>query len=227
MTLTDEEIVAVDGEESVAPRFWYDAQPPASRQLAVTVAARGLVARGWAIADPTATRLDDLALEPVGPLLAVLGLRRPASFIVLAEQRLETETRARVYYLHDEDDMALEEAVNSGGLHRFSTLPTRAAVSELAAWCDPFDTPPPPRAWELSLGSTSTLESAAATELADTRIVTAVAVVAGDHEPPIERYLSVYVGPDRLSVGGLEDGVLRLRDVGRRYLVDRLQTMLQ
>ena len=34
VTLTDDELAAVDGEAGVAPRYWYQAQSPADRELA-------------------------------------------------------------------------------------------------------------------------------------------------------------------------------------------------
>lgn len=224
VTLTDEEIVAVDGTESVAPRFWYDAQPPAAREVAVAVASRGLVARGWAAANPMAESVADLGLEAAGPLLAVLGLRRTARLIVLAEQKLESETRARVYYLLAAG-MALEEAVNSGGLHRFTTMSASSAIAGLAAWCDPFEAPRPLTPRDLRMDAATDLAALGAGELGDTRVVTVVAAVSGQRE--VERYLTVLCAPDRLVLADRDGTQLRLRDVDRPDLAERLAMMVE
>lgn len=226
VTLTDEEIVAVDGLESVAPRLWYDAQPEASRAIAVEVAARGLAARGWATADPTASSVADLGLEAVGPLRAVLGLRRPVRFVVLAEQRTAVDARARVYYLRA-DEMALEEAINAGGLHRFSTMSASHALAALAAWCDPLDTPSPLHPKEFEVDSEQALQEAATTCLGASMIVTLVGCFSSDARGErVDRYLSVFAADDRLTIGGREDAKLRLRDSGRQALLRRLQAMV-
>lgn len=227
LTLTDEEIVAVDhSTQSVVPLYWYSQQTPADKRLALAVASRGLVARGWAQGDPTATSTTDLALVPADPLAALLDLRKTARLIVLAEQKSTLETRARAYYLQT-GDSALEEAVNSGGLHRFSTLPQVAAISDLALWCDPYLSPTPDNPWSTRVDSPDDLESVASSRLGDTRIVTVVAAVAPATTVPSRRYLTVYVGDGRLSVCGLEQGDGWIRDVSHRELVERLTAMVQ
>ncbi len=224
VTLTDEEIVALEGTDSVAPRFWYDAQPPSARETAVAVAARGLVARGWAVADATATSIGELELEPVGALLAVLALRRTAQWIVLGEQKLESETRARVYYLQL-DGTALEEAVNSGGLHRFTAMARATAVTELAAWCDPFETPAPRQPREQAVGAQEIADVVGA--LGEPRVVTVVAAVSARGGHNVKRYLSVYAGAERLVVAAHEGSGVRMCDVGRPELVERLVGMVE
>lgn len=227
LTLTDEEIVAADhSTQSVVPLYWYSHQTPADKRLALAVASRGLVARGWAEADRTATSAKDLALVPAEPLTALLDLRKAARLIVLAEQKSDVETRARAYYLQS-GGAALEEAVNSGGLHRFSTLPQVAAISDLALWCDPYLSPTPDSPWSMRVDSPDELASVATTQLSDTRIVTLIAAVAPASEPASKRYLTVYVGDGRLTVCGLEQGAGWLRDVGHQELVERLTAMVQ
>jgi hypothetical protein len=227
ITLTDEEIVAVDlNTQSVVPLYWYSAQSPKDQRLARAVASRGLVARGWADADSMTTSVDNLALTPTEPLLAVLELRRQSTLIVLAEQKSTVETRARAYYLQG-DGTALEEAVNSGGLHRFSTLPETAAIEELALWCDPAVSDEPDKPWATPVADQMELEAVVAASLLDTRVVTILAAVSASAEPPIERYLTVYVSDDRLSVCGLESDELWARDVSHQGLTDRIAAMIQ
>jgi hypothetical protein len=146
--------------------------------------------------------------------------------VVLAEQKLESETRARVYYLLAAG-MALEEAVNSGGLHRFTTLPAPTALSALAAWCDPFETPRPALSRNLTIESGTDLSALGSGELADTRVVTVVAAVSGRSDNPVRRYLTVYAGPERLAMASQEGSRLRLRDVDRPDLRERLAMMVE
>ncbi len=227
ITLTDEEIVAVDlSTQSVVPLYWYSVQTPQDQRLARAVASRGLVARGWADADSMATSVDDLALTPTEPLLAVLELRRQSALIVLAEQKSAAETRARAYYLQG-DGTALEEAVNSGGLHRFSTLSETAAIEELALWCDPAVCDEPVEPWSTRVADHTELEAVVGANLLDTRVVTVIAAVSASAEPPIERYLTVYVSDDRLSVCGLESDELWVRDVSHQGLTSRIAAMIQ
>lgn len=227
LTLTDEEIVATDrSTQSVVPLYWYSAQSPADKRLALAVASRGLVARGWATADRTATLSQDLGLVPAGPLTALLDLRKTARLIVLAEQKSDVETRARAYYLQP-GDTALEEAVNSGGLHRFSTMPETAAVSDLALWCDPVLSPAPENPQSTCVRDNDELQSAVSTHLAETRLVTVVAVTAAAGELPRHRYLTVYVGDGQLSVSSVEEGEIWIRDVGHQELLGRLTGMVE
>jgi hypothetical protein len=248
VTLTDEEIVAVDGRRSVAPRFWYDAQPPAAREVAVTAAARGLVARGWAMGSQSATEVESLALEATGPLRTVLGLRRAADRIVLAEQRLDDEARARVYYLLGDsarlgepgtppaEPMALEEAVNSGGLHRFSMLTRSAAVEALAAWCTVgSDLTRADRTAQaeaaagpgLVVERSADVETAVRAVVGVPRVVTVVATVARALEPPDERYLSVYVGDDGVATADRDGRGARLTSLSNDDLRVRIAEMMQ
>lgn len=227
ITLTDEEIVAVDrSTQSVVPLYWYSVQSPKDQQLARAVASRGLVARGWADADSRATSVDDLALTPTEPLLAVLELRRQSSLIVRAEQKSAVETRARAYYLQG-DGTALEEAVNSGGLHRFSALPGTAAAEELALWCDPALSDEPVKPWSTQVADSAELEAVVGASLLGTRVVTVIAAVSASAKPPIERYLTVYVGHGRLTVSGVESDELWVRDVSHQGLTDRIAAMMR
>lgn len=220
ITLTDEEIVAVDGEESVAPRYWWTTLSATDRTLAVAVAARGLAARGWASGDEAATEVETLDLRPAGPLAAVLGLRRSARRVLLAEQKSRHETRARVYYVHSEGRV-LEEAVNSAGLHRFSTLPVETAVADLASWCDPLRLPAPERRWRLNVDDQTDAESAAAAHLVDVRLASVlVSVGADDGTPAGRRRASVYVEPERLLVCHGAGRSTALESVGHDDLVD-------
>ena len=134
---TDEELTALDGaREPVAARPWWESRPAAEQVTAVTVALRGLVARGLVI------RLDEhqdgqerLVLSLPDEVAAVLEMRRRAAAIVLAERRTAAGKHFRYLYLHG--DAALQESVNPGGLHTFTVLAGQASAADLACWCDP------------------------------------------------------------------------------------------
>jgi len=225
VTLTDEELAAVDGEESVAPRYWYAARSPDDRELARTVASRGLAARGWAVADPDATSVSDLDLHPTGPLLAVLSLRRSVHRIVLAEQKDAAGARSRVYYL-PEGPTALEEAVNTGGLHRFSTLPAPDVANEITRWCDPETTADPDEPWQQTLHDQAAVDAVVAERLSGSRLVSVVVVVDRRTGEPQERRLSVYVEPGRACMTFASGDGVMLKDVGHHELRAQLSAVI-
>lgn len=225
ITLTDEELAAVDGEDSVAPRYWYAAQSPVDRDLARAVASRGLAARGWATADPAATDVGDLDLQPTGPLLAVLSLRRNVRRIVVCEQKDAAGARSRVYYLPD-GSTALEEAVNTGGLHRFSTLPVFDVATELARWSDPQQTPEPAEPWEQTLRSDAEVEAVAAERLSGSRLASVIVLVDRRAGVPRESRVSVYVEPGRACMTFVTGKTVTLKDVGHGELRRQLSTII-
>jgi len=134
---TDEELVALDGlgEEQVAPALWLDTQPADRRELAATVAMRGLIARGLVAAIDDHQEADRVVLSMPDEVMATLAMRRSASSILIAEQQTDSGKRARVVYVHG-DLGVLEEDVNPGGLHTLSVCPLAMALDRLAEWCD-------------------------------------------------------------------------------------------
>ncbi len=227
IALTDEEITALDGPETdqVAPRPWYDEQDEQTREAACVVALRGLAARGIALPSQVDSN-GDVTMSLPDDVHAALAMRRAASVIVVAHQRLETGMQARVLYGQGRR-LVLEEHVSGGGLHTFSVAPLDDVVGGLVALVDPEgragDADGPRR--------TLTLREVAAGqdglgELGDTRCVTVLGkVVLGQDGQPVEERVSVYALADRvevadprerdaqtiLEVGAVSETTLRLR----------------
>ncbi len=232
IALTDEELTALDGPETdqVAPRPWYDEQDVQTRHTACVVALRGLAARGIAL--PSQVAADGgVTLALPDDVHAALAMRRAASVIVVAHQRVETGMQARVLYGQGQR-LVLEEHVSGGGLHRFSVAPLDEAAADLAVLVDPEgragDADGPRR--------TLTLSQVAAGqeglgELGDTRCVTVLGkVVLGEHGEPVEERVSVYALADRVEVADPRERdaqtILEVGVVSRTTLRARLRALL-
>jgi hypothetical protein len=232
IALTDEELTVLDGPQTdqVAPRPWYEQQDEQTRQVACVVALRGLAARGIALPSQVA-RNGDVTVALPDDVHAALAMRRAASVIVVAHQRVETGMQARVLYGQG-PRLVLEEHVSGGGLHTFSVVPLGDAVDDLVTLVDPQgaagEADAPRRALTLS-------ELAAGQdglgELGDTRCVTVLGRVAlGRQGEPVEQRVSVYALADRVEVADPRqlDGstILELGEVSRATLRSRLRALL-
>jgi hypothetical protein len=233
IALTDEEVTALDGPEGeqVAPRPWYDEQDEQTRQAACVVALRGLAARGIALPSQVAED-GEVTIALPDDVHAALAMRRAASVIVVAHQRVETGMQARVLYGQG-PRVALEEHVSGGGLHTFSVAPLPDAVGDLQALVDPQgaagDSDGPRRTLTRS-------EVAAGQdglgELGDSRCVTVLGkVVLGPGGEPVEQRVSVYALPDRVELADPRerDGqtVLEVGTVSKATLRARLEALLR
>ena len=131
LTLTDEQILAVDGWQR--PQF--AAMPfaqahPEQRALAAGIALRTLVAAGL-VTTTTDARPRWLA-APV--LAACLLLRRSAAVFTTLERTAAQVTRVHCC-VHPAG--VLEEEVTPAGLHRFTVLSPQQAAARLAVLLDP------------------------------------------------------------------------------------------
>lgn len=144
VTLTDEEIVILDGLQN--PQLvavpWLDAQEGADRGLVGRVALRSLLARGMVVPSEHAAAAEPVdgrpavGIEAVPEITGPLVLRRTASAI-LSVERTTSLGRHWVYvYLH-EDDRVLEEEVAPSGHHAFSVYPLSELAGRLAVFVDP------------------------------------------------------------------------------------------
>jgi hypothetical protein len=218
-TFTDEELTALDGEdgEQVAPTPWLDTCPADHRELAASVALRGLIARGLVVRVEEHQEGDDrTVLSMPDEVLAVLAMRRSAASITIAEQRTSLGSWTRVLYRHA--DGLLEENVNAGGLHTFSLLPLPVAVADLARWCDPHG----------AAGDTdSSCQTVPLTDVArgegipspltESLVVTVLVGVGpgiGDDGEPVQTRATVYAAPGKVHVAdpASEPGNLRIRE---------------
>lgn len=128
--LTDEELLGIDGphSEQVAPLPWLGGRSAEDTVLAAEVGLRSLVTHGRAT---TGEEGLDLPAE----LAPVLDLRHDAHSIVYADHSTPLTQETRVLYLHPE--VVLAEHVNAAGVHRFLVGDLDAALTDLAAWCEP------------------------------------------------------------------------------------------
>jgi hypothetical protein len=136
ITLTDEELAALDGPEAapVAPQPWLAGQESSGKLLACRVALRGLAARGIVL--PTGHNRGDRRVVAIHQdVRSVLVMRRTAYGLVLAQRRGPLGRDARMLYLHDGG--VLEESISPGGMHALSVAAPAAAAGRLAGFADP------------------------------------------------------------------------------------------
>src|ERR1700690_465418 len=199
ITLTDEELAALDGPEGapVAPQPWLERQESSGKLLACRVALRGLAARGIVL--PTGhTREDSRVAAIHQDVRSVLVMRRSAHGFVLAQRRGPRGHDARMLYLHDGG--VLEESISPGGLHALSVAAPAAAAGRLAEFADPENTATAscdksPQIMALSDVATGT----GAAYLQSARFITTIGRLAQDASgQPDERRISIYALTDRL-----------------------------
>lgn len=148
VTLTDEEIVILDGLQNpqIVAVPWLDAQEGADRALVGRVALRSLLARGLVVpaenagGEPAAAGSGDerpaVGIEAVPEITGPLVLRRTATAILSAERTTALGRHWVYVYLH-EDDRVLEEEVAPSGHHAFSVYPLAELAGRLAVFLDP------------------------------------------------------------------------------------------
>jgi hypothetical protein len=135
IVLTDEELAMLAGEPAgprIAPMPWLDGHDEPGRDLALQVAARGLLARGL-------VTLGDAGTITVHPeIAAAIAMRHDWRAVVLAERRDAADAVTRALYLHP--GAVLEETVSPGGLHDLTVAAPEVAAGRLAGFCDPAGT---------------------------------------------------------------------------------------
>lgn len=142
VTLTDEEVVILDGIETsqIVPLPWLDAQEGADRSLVGRVALRSLLARGLVVPSTQHTPGPDgepqVGIEASPEVTGPLVLRRTALAILSAERTTALGKHWVYVYLHD-DDLVLEEEVAPSGHHAFSVYPLSDLPSRLSVFLDP------------------------------------------------------------------------------------------
>lgn len=139
LVLTDEELSVLTSEDGdqVAPFPWLAELPARHTEVARTVALRGLVARELVV--PTDVDLvsgeTDLGVDNM--VLAVLGARRAASDIVVAQRRSDAASWFKAVYLQGEHGV-IEEDVSPGGVHYFWFSSRERLAKYLMIFCDPL-----------------------------------------------------------------------------------------
>jgi hypothetical protein len=216
---TDEELAAVSGpgQEQVAPMLWLDRQPHDQHEVFVSIALRGLVARGVVLEIEQQQQSDAWVLTFSAHTQALLAMRHTASSIVIAERQTATGKSAVVLYFGDGRGV-LEETVDQAGLHTFSVCSEEPALDGLVALCDPDDV-----AGDSSGPPEVLLEHAVPATLDHALAVTVMAGVVGSADgvgEPRQDRAAVYTFADDVKVAHRPSGAsgLLVRQVSRAAL---------
>ncbi len=214
VSLTDEELLCLDGDRppTAAPTPWLDGLSRHERTVAAKAALRSLAAHDHVLLVPEDG--GDVRVTVPPALAAVLAMRRCASAVVVAEQRSGDLRRHRVLHVQGEHGV-LEEDVNPGGLHRFTSCTLEAALTALRVWCDPAGAAGPV---DEPVRSATLAELAAGGELAQhlaqAVVVTVVgAVTSGGGDAAPDARLSVYGFDSHVAVGVARTDGSRTTDV--------------
>ena len=139
VTLSDEQIAAVDGYErrQFVALPWLE-QHPEQRRTAAAVALRGMIASGQVLTR-TARHGEGPRWRARPEITGCLVLRRTAESFTTAERTVRTEAGPQVHRLHcySHPGGVLEEETTADGLHRFTVLRAEEATVRLAAFLDP------------------------------------------------------------------------------------------
>ncbi|MGG5174759.1 hypothetical protein ACQQCD_07025 [Pseudarthrobacter sp. J1763] len=207
-TLTDEEIVALDGiaNEQAVTLPWLD-QYPEQRELLCNVALRTLLTKGLAFPVIPEGESQATKLGAIEPITGVMFLRRMSQRIVITELTKGEGEKVWLYsYVHG--DVVLQELVDSVGSHSFSVVSlqdTATVIMELAnaAGIESSDGP-------VEVLTPEEFEVKAAQSLSDVLGVTIItAIGAGDEQ---SSHYTLYTSANTLN--GLEaeevDGSVKL-----------------
>lgn len=222
-TLTDEEIVALDGVErpQLVPLPFLDGQTVERRALA-TVALRGLLAKQIAFPITPEGETEPSRLGVRTDITGILTLRRSGQRIVSGERRSAAGTHWLFGYVHGEQ--VLEEQISDAGVHAFEVYPVGQLVDRLTVLVDrdaaAADDGVPQVLEERDF------ETGAPVIFADAHTVTTIA--AGGVEADTEAAVTVYAEPTRVrtldasrGLSGMEYSIVDVSSVTlRRRLAD-------
>ncbi|WP_051299678.1 hypothetical protein [Arthrobacter castelli] len=224
-TLTDEEIVALDGierDQIVALPFLDEHKD--NIQLAGNVALRSLLVKGLAFPVTQEGDTEPTRLNANESITGVITLRRTGQRLITAERTTGNGKYWLYGYVHA--DVILEEEVNDSGIHAFSVYPVEEFAGRLALLADPAeqaDEDGDPR--ELTQQE---FEEQASDLLADTRAVTVVTGMSQDSETIANATFYAATG----VVHGLKvedsDGQMTygVAPVSRETMLSRLQAVI-
>ncbi|HEY8699927.1 MAG TPA: hypothetical protein VIM08_03020 [Arthrobacter sp.] len=194
-TLTDEEIVALDGvqHEQIVALPWLSAQNT-EKEILCAVALRGLLAKELVYPVIFEGETEPTRLHALEDITGALTLRRSGDCVVSIERTVSTGRRWLYAYIHVEG--VLLEEVDDGGLHGFSVITPERLPARLADFVDPDGAAA--RDSEAVSYSEAGFEASAPTVLGDTRAASNVVAftTASDAFPTI----TVYAGPSGVHV---------------------------
>lgn len=132
--LTDEELVALDGTETLQvtalPYLDQHAPSGAERERLARTAMRSLMVRHQVVSEIDAAEFEErpladerlLDVTPEPRLTGALVLRRTSRILFMFEREVSRGMHRLYYYPHD-GDVVLEEEVTADGVHMFTVLP--------------------------------------------------------------------------------------------------------
>jgi hypothetical protein len=225
---SDEEIAALVFEEQdrPVPLPWLDTLADGERELALAMGMRSLTVRGLVEALP----LDDVqgTIQQTCPteVWVLLGMRRYAASMVVAERTTSLGTDWIVLYEQGQDRW-LAEFITPQGFHEFVLAPTQDTTLALLAWSGvDAQTPVPDLDVRLSAeqvqGQDPRLEPVGRSMVAVT--LSRVDPAAADGAT----YAGLYSGPDGSFLSRREpDGQIRFRGEGAPEVEDFVRTLLR
>lgn len=241
VTLTDEELIALDGaeHEQITPVPWIatNAADTARRELATATAMRSFLARGLvvssAVTDPRAYRegsMEPLTFEAVPELRATAVLRRTADDVVVMERTTDAGTATSYFYVFDLDGdrRALWEAFGDQGIHLFFLVPGEILVDQMIAFADPQGVIGDVDGEPVEVPAAELTTSEIGQALAQSRAATSVLVARRSSDAP--ETFTVFARPDRVDLmetsGEGEQTVHRIGTLARASLHSLLDSLL-
>jgi hypothetical protein len=234
--LTDEELAALAGPpDGLVVSPYLDGLQSAQRDQAVLTAFRGLVARGLVEAPTRGSgagapvpdgELVEIEVRMSEALAQTLALRRVAP-VVLCAQRTDAERTCWRYVHVVDDELALDEVVEAGGLHRFGLLRPADVPDALVDWVAPDG-------WHGTDGPATDVAASAdlpypLLERLGTARVVADLVVRRTGDGGGDRLLGTFAGPDLLvlsSTRSVPGSAATLRPASRRTVRDAIAEQL-
>lgn len=222
VSLTDEEIVALDGVDhpQVVVTPWLSAHD-GDTSVITTVALRSLIVRGLVSVldeggdDPSA----DVAVDATPEITGVMLLRRTAVRVLVAHRTTPASESWWYGYIQD-DGTVLEEDVDPSGQHQFSVCSTEHVVDRLRAFVDPRGDATGGAAERLV--ARDDLESVLRSAPFDqTAAVTTLTVLTPGSD--VARVCSLYAHDEGVTVlSGVDASSIRIEDVGEGQLTATL-----
>ena len=242
VTLTDEELMALDGfqNDPLTPTPWVaeSARGEESRALVTATAMRSMIARGIVtsavVNDP---RRDDAAGEEQASMVAVpelqgtAVLRRTSDAVIIAERRTERGTAYGYFYLFhmDGEVRVLWEVFDATGFHLFFLMDGAALPEQFIAFIDPAEGIGETDEEPVEVPASEFGSSPTAARLAESRAMTTILVLEreGAQEPTA---FTLFSGGSRVALmeeaGEGEDAVRRVGTVSRSTLEALLQDVV-
>lgn len=194
-TLTDEEIVALDGidrDQFVALPFLEKHEE--NKYLAATVALRSLISKGIAFPVIEKGNEEPTRLNATEHVTGIMTLRRTAQRIVTGQRTSDVGRHWLFTYVHD--DVVLEEEVNDGGIHAFVVYPADRLAHRLSVLGDPRNVAGSDG--EPTVLNQAEFEDRGVSLLSESRAVTIYTGASGG--PETFTNLTVYTGADSVQV---------------------------